>query len=425
MKACKGLGIPLVLISRYGTLASQHGYKVEEDEDGPIRVLPLYGIIAETALPLLSLVVKMIDDKKWLSETLDGRIDLLQSTINDIFRLRPKNVLSRPNILSLELENITNRVEMANTLRKAQEESARKHGDREKQYLERGPFPSYARILQAKRRLERYSDSSVILPERDILLILEEFAQIFEKVQAEPEGFETVFNLGFNVGVPLWNSFRMAQANVDLESTSAVEGAESLPLRFFFEIGADERRVRLEQANTILSQVSRLLDAIGVTRTVNRRIGAPELDDTTKRQRPRSMRLSVSAYRFPREAQSIERYAVMTFSENERLFFLSLSHGATDGTDLSKLYNELLEQTWRHSTRTMDWLVLGLFKGASCGAANFLRLDDLAFHGGDDRNLGQHLRKRVKTNIESIDGPTLRVSYDYVGRVHPEDEPGR
>ena len=254
---------------------------------------------------------------------------------------------------------------------------------------------------------------------------------MFEKVQAGPEGFEVVFNLGFNVGVPLWNSFRMAKENVARESASLGQGASAHGLSLFFETLVAERQARLDQANMILAQVSRLLDAVGVTRTVRRRIETRDVEPTSQELRPRSMRLSLTTYRFQNEPQSSERFAVMTFSEEERRLFRKLSHGAAGeepdkfANDLRELYDDLLERTWRHSSQTMDWLALGLFKGVACGAATFLRLDDLALHAADDSNLTVQMRKRVKTNVEGIDGPTLRASFDYVERMHTDDEGGR
>jgi len=67
-----------------------------------------------------------------------------------------------------------------------------------------------------------------------------------------------------------------------------------------------------------------------------------------------------------------------------------------------------------HSTTTLDWLLLGLFKGAACGVASFLRFDQMAWRGlTENQQLIQALRQRVKCGIDYIDEEILIVSYEY------------
>jgi len=413
-------GIPVVLISRYGTLASQQEYQVSDTSYGPIPVLPLFGIVVETALPLLSLVTAKISEAAWKGaggldpkQLIPYRIRLLREGIDSLLQ-------NRHSILSLELKNIANRTNMNEELRDLRMFSNRRYENRSSQFKRRGKFPTSEQVhalLEAREK--EYTDGFVVFSRRDLLLLLDEFLHLFEKVEAGPDGLEEVMTIGFEMGIPLWESFRREMAKVN--KTPSEISTERLDL--FFKQSSTFQQKRVEGANGILEKFSQLIDKAGITQTNTSEIKINNKQTNAKGDplNTNSFKFTVRITRFQSTSQRAEKYAVMAFSNDERDFFTRLSQGCPPGIpvdtysdELKELYEKLRRTTWMHSTTTLDWLLLGLFKGAACGVASFLRFDQMAWRGlTENQQLIQALRQRVKCGIDYIDEEILIVSYEY------------
>jgi L-asparaginase/Glu-tRNA(Gln) amidotransferase subunit D len=403
-------GIPVVLVSRYGTLASQQVYAVSDVVMRQNHILPLYEIIAETALPLLSLVVSALPLDEWNrpgdpADVIKRRVGLLRKGVHSIFT-------NRPNILQKELESVADKDTMSKDLMKIQELKAANRTERRVLTEAKWSlFPTKTKIDSLHDGGgDDYTERFVLMARSDLLAILDEFSGAFEKAEAGPDGLETLFTTGFGIGERMWESIKKKAANSP--KWRDVQPLPSGEDRFFRLDGTSQER-RRARAEEVAGKICEVIELAGLAQTLPPRVVTNAGGGATSRARltPGSVTLTVTFNRYQAGPRGDERYAITTFSDDEREFFLQMSDGCPEGTDvgqhsaaLQELYEKLLRTTWMQATRTVDWFLLGLFKGVACELAGFL---------GIDRQGPRDVRKRMKCMVESSQEDHLTVSYRY------------
>lgn len=246
--------LPVVLVSRYGTLATQQAYAVAEEFSERSPILQLFEIIAETALPLLSLVTAKIDSGKWRRKIgerkgrlMERRIELLRSEIEAVFQLRR-------NILSEELKHVSNPEDLLKARQKldpGSPQGAPLHVGANENLL---TAPVVKMILEKRPFI---AEGIAVLSRRDLVRLLAEFPRLFARVQAGPDGLEQVCNIGYEVGSALWRSSREQRDEV---SPSAIEDEFTSMDYLFRQKEAAVQDARVDSANAILVMVGTVID---------------------------------------------------------------------------------------------------------------------------------------------------------------------
>jgi L-asparaginase/Glu-tRNA(Gln) amidotransferase subunit D len=410
-------GLPVVLVSRYGTLATQQPYAVAAEFAGRSPVLPMFEIIAETALPLLSLVTAKIDPNAWRrkigeskARLLKRRLDALRTGIEDVFA-------QRRNILSEELKHVSN----ARDLLKARKKNG-SGADRRSPPLHVGPNLDLLATSGVKLILEERpfgAEGIAIVSRHDLVALLAEFPRLFSRIQAGPDGLEQVCNVGYQVGGALWRS---SKAWYEENSNAPVGEDEFTSTDYLFLQAESVQDARVLSANAILVKVALIVDLAGVTK-------APTASVILKRPRERGVDAGsfVLTVTFPHAEggdQQERSYAVRTMTELEKGFLRKLRAGCGAGTAVSEYIEELradhdklLRTAWLQSTTTADWFLLGIYKGIACRLAEFLVIDNeakLATEPQGAEKPRQSLRRRVKTRIIPSQPERLKVTYEYV-----------
>jgi L-asparaginase/Glu-tRNA(Gln) amidotransferase subunit D len=419
------LGVPIVLVSRYGILPSQQEYAVANPSTDHATVLPLYQIIGETAVPLLSLITSRIADEKWARRsgedadaTLHRRKQLLTAGVGELFA-------ERPNILSFELKNVADKGAMyaemidMQTLRNDQREQRRIEDDGT-----RTP-----RMNEATRALNAGAgDRTVLLSRHDVLQLLEELPHVFEKVEAGADGLDAVFNLGFDYGFKLWRA-----CEAERPSTAQSESDELLTdgLDLFFDLQNEQiKKERLSRIREILAIVQATANDSGVMHVESLqvpKVGERKQTVAGDHGTPGSITVQFRIKRLEHGAHD-ERYAVMMFSEEERQFFEKLWQGPQDDQTaqfdhaMKDRYNALLRKTWTHTARTADWFIFGLSKGVAFGVAAALRIDHVASHAEADPRFLLWFRKMMKTSIRAADEHAWQIAYTCYELQQPDEE---
>jgi L-asparaginase/Glu-tRNA(Gln) amidotransferase subunit D len=401
-------GVPVVIISEYGILASQQEYQTQNKHS---PVITLYEIVMETALPLLSLVVENIRDGAWAiqegeepAQVIARRIGLLKKGIEMVLK-------ERLNILSHELKDVANRDGMLKASRSLMQAANDRVEHWHWPFQDRGRFPAVSDTRAAEAN-DNYAGGFAVLARSDLVAILDEFARLFEKVQAGPDGLEQVCNIGFDMGLPLWESFHKKRAYADSSRRTDVV-SQTDEADFLFHQSPEEQSRRLQSAADALEDVCNLVDAAGLTRVLKKPILQFAKDAA-------SFTVALEISRFDGGDALEAKYGVMTFLNHERDFFMMMEEGPQDGNvgvhmqHLERLYRTLLRTSWIHVTSTADWLFLGLFKGVTCGIAKFLALDHLTSRANSgDKRLREALRNRVRTRVMSVEQTHLSVVYEY------------
>lgn len=399
-------GIPVILVSRYGILANQQEYDTIPLPNGvKVPVLPLFGVITETALPLMSIGISQISDSDWNiddepSIVVDKRIKLIKQKFADFF-------LERPNIITEELKNIFKKSERNLQLEKHYQELGQTDIAKKNAFKSRGePFPN---IPWANSENETSPLSFVTISHSDFKLLLSEFVRTFEQVGAGPDGYEVLYNVGFEIGIPLFKSY-LPQKKVRTRSY----------IHFLDRI-KEEREQMKEVVDFRLNEVSNLLTNSGIANVQTSGIKFPSSNDSeTSSQNGNAFNFEISINRFGNREREDVKYAVMTFSDSEAEFFENLSgisnkqqDNITHLKDLEMEFKKLIRNTWQNSTQTIDWLILGIFKSIACGIAQYLRFDEMAVDSLLFKGVLNSLRQAVKVKIQAGDEEALIVEFSY------------
>jgi hypothetical protein len=227
-------GIPVILISRFGIRATQDEYRVIEVYGRRVSVLRLYGMVVETALPLLSLVVGRIKWQDWNDgpddievgpNLADHRRELIKKSLVTFFE-------DRRNILSEELKYSTNRADRFRRMTELRDIEERHGMLRQQSDISRWSLPK-----RPSASVSRPRSGIVSVPHADFLDLMEGAVEPFEKVGARPNGFLIVNNQGFSLGHGLASYFEkkdllrnLCWPNIFGEDTSERESCETRPL---------------------------------------------------------------------------------------------------------------------------------------------------------------------------------------------------
>jgi L-asparaginase/Glu-tRNA(Gln) amidotransferase subunit D/NAD-dependent SIR2 family protein deacetylase len=408
-------GLPVVLVARYGILATQQAYAIAAEFRGHSPVLPLYEIIVETALPLLSLAAGKVNEKEWDTWPTDGPGALIERRINCL-RHELDALLGRPNILSDELKHVTNPKELLRS--RGGSTNGSHHSS---PALRVGATDAIIDSAELQHLLEHRPSSGegiAILSRRDIIRMLSEFPRLFSRVQAGPDGLEQVGNIGYEVGGALWRSSIQRYDDAHLAMAQLDEAFRPGHL---FQQTDDVQDARVQRVNGILELIGSVIDMAGIARsplaavTLRRRSTAP--------RRLGSFLLTVTCSRGQYTDYPQQAWNVRTMTENEQAFLRSLRNGCPVDTKIDahrdKLradHDDLLNTTWLQSSTTADWFLFGIYKGVACKVAEFLVIDDIALRAAKEQapRLLRALRKRVKTRIIPTQQEWLRLHYEYV-----------
>jgi hypothetical protein len=363
-------GIPVVLVARYGIHPTSNPYKTEEVAGIRIPVLPLFGVIMETALPLVAFVVGKISKEDWWglgegAEATAGRVELVKKTIRSF-------LLGRENIVTLDLGDITDQ----SALRGRSEELIKDelHNDHSRRQANMDPV---ARVRfeppnapQAKDwssgRAEAFLGTELL--RGDFLWFLGELIRPLEKAGAAPDGFAVLTDMGFD-----WGYYGVEGYYKD---KGWLADGVTFPKR------TDKQRATLiEGSNEIIEAVRRTLAERGMsqvehgeTRGITTQLGRGGHQGEVDK-----FWFEVMVRKGADKPQHEERYRVQHYADREAEFFRVLSRGVSrePRTELAEIYAELEEKSWRQPLNDVDWFVLGAFKGATSAIASYLQFDEL------------------------------------------------
>jgi L-asparaginase/Glu-tRNA(Gln) amidotransferase subunit D len=413
-------GIPVIIVSRYGILATQQKYDTIPLPDGTtVPVLYLFGVIAETALPLMSMGISQISVADWDIEdtpanTLIHRIKLIKKHLTKFFK-------NRPDIISEELKHITQRNDMYSHQKKHQDEMI--EADTKTKYtfgtrgMGRKHFPALPNKKYAENEALRADKEDVVTVSRhDFKLLLSAFVKTFENVGAGPDGFEVIYNVGFEIGIPLFKSFSdlnrpFSDRKVRTENYTAYAD-RSVEVRQEMEKNIS---LQLELVSTLLSSAG--IGDISVSELTISPPNAPDKQASAPSPE-NSFKFKIFVNRHGERERKDIKYAVMTYSDSEADFFRKLMHPDKHDHDsfISKLdddYKKLIRSTWQNYVQGIDWLILGIYKSVACGIAENLRFDQIAIESMRNIVVSNALRQAVKVEVLVGDENGMVAEFSY------------
>ena len=397
-------GIPVILVSHYGIKPTQERYETLSIDGRAIPVLRLYGMIPETALPLLCRIVSSINEREWNRQSnvrrsrVSDRLRLITKKLKDLFN-------STDNIISIEFGDITdpkafgarNLDSSTNGSEHENNKPSLDHSITQILSIEPDTIPALPTLSNDP------DDSLVVIPRSDFLWTLSEVIKPVERVGSAPDGFAILADMGFEWG---FKEFHQLCLN-------RVARVDSKP---FFECSGSERKKLRSNANDMLARTAEALEKRGIA--YFQESGQPELriSEAGLDARTPCFSLRVGLKRKNQTTRGDERYNVQSYSPQESEFFKELNDGPEflDDADeemkaaneqhmkmLAASYSDLMEASWQHHTTSFDWYVLGVFKGFTCAVAWYFLFDDWSKWHDRNRNAGydRAMRQSVKCDI--------------------------
>ena len=400
--------IPIVLVSKHGVVPSQEPYKTQPVDGQEVTVLPLFSVIAETAVPLISLVFHDIPEEEWNRKGDEKPTDLLRrrlKLLEDGIRDRQK---SHPNILNAVLDSILDESRQREVLTRELRQEELDYQNREQNLF------TEARSNASKMQSERYGSHgpfslTTTMVHQHFLWLLMGIVHPFEIAHSGPDGFSFINEMGFYFGREHLNA---------LISDDPREN-KSLLLR---QTKGDVEKL-IQRAESFTKHVAHFLYRSGMADiaqevTVKPPQNADNLSDG-------SICLVIKVKKHGRLVRPDELFAVIGHRDEEAELFRQLREGC-DLTlyehecpvDLEQRYKDLFTTSWNTQTSSLDWFLIGVFKAVICGVLRDLMFDPWVQQcvSNNTPNYVNALRQSVTTTVLLADEHLLHVRFDYRAR---------
>jgi L-asparaginase/Glu-tRNA(Gln) amidotransferase subunit D len=340
--------IPIVLISLYGMVPTQEEYELKGKR---IEVVRLFGVVVETALPLLSFVLGAISNDKWdKAGTFAARTLLLRQQLRDYFKYRP-------NIISNELRLIMDPAQLKSEWEKsdgAMKDLAEKRSER---FATRS-FTDLGRLGRAVDEINGHSDReeerrTLLLPRNDYLGLIDELAlSHFERIGTGPQGYQTLCSVGFRLGHMTAKKYldTAIHNNISVWPHRQILSAQS----------AEHRSLMLDTASEALAQA---IERLRVSGLVDITLTQKEKEERWLVADDHAIGFSVTIRRHSEVGAQGEKYSGQSYLDKESQLFDDMRSGNRGTEFLREEYDRLLGNTFEHDTRSSDWLVLGILRG--------------------------------------------------------------
>ncbi len=394
--------IPIMLISLFGIVPTQSEYERYEIKGKKIKVLTLYGIITETATPLLSLIVSNIPFSQWDStKNYDDRIELIKYYINTFFRTRTnivseelKYVINKDSLLSrienfeFELNQAYENIHMDRTKSESRLSFSRQMVE-DANYCINNPFKNGNKAVS---RINEYRTMFIL--RNDFLFLLEELTTFpLEKIGLSPDGFHVLNNAGYKIG----DAF--ASKECKKESMTWLHGYE-----YYSDRTEDEKLTAKNNAINLLNDIEYVLKNCGFAdiefiKTVN--------DQDFLSVGHRYIKFTVKIKKHDKKKVATLKYETVSYLESNAKFYHDLRNGYLMPEECQDEYDKSLKKIWATKVLSIDWFVLGILRGVLARIGILLRINEIAV-GVEQSNLDQDLlQESVKLRMIAGDDNAL------------------
>lgn len=409
-------GVPVIVVSADGLLPGGDQYVIQPIDGEKLEVFRLYGIVKESAVPLIHRILTEIPVAEWEASTSSSyRCELLRDYLD-------RYLSTHETVANLLLGRIDDPSALKNELVEGLQYRYTSGEQPLIQLLTSGKreedWSRSVRLLHKKRGSGRiHTEDISILPRRLLIYSLAQSLRIHDIAGSGPDAAEIAYELGYQIGRSL------------IKSEEFVNGTASSK-KLFYDLDVRARQRSLETARFFIRRIVRLIRRSGFSdiRVDQITLPLPEarmsLLDIGKPPGFIGFRLRVR--KFGLLTRGDELYGVHAATEADRQFFGMLSHGVplmmSDANEFKRLaerelYN-LYRSTWDLKLSVLDWALLGIGKAMAVGVTTYLNVDPWV-ENWKTRG-GKHLaalRSSVGMEIDVGDDVALVVKYRYLPRL--------
>jgi L-asparaginase/Glu-tRNA(Gln) amidotransferase subunit D/tRNA A-37 threonylcarbamoyl transferase component Bud32 len=423
-------GIPVVVVSGDGLLPTIEQYAVQPIDNTPLHVLRLYGIVKESAVPLIYRVLTEIPLEKWTSDkSSQARLTLMREYLVQYFN-------THESVANLLLGKIDDPADLRNDLVErlqyrfisgAQPLNQLLSGVKGEEEWSR----SVKRAHKKPRAGRSHTDDITILPRRLLIYALGQSLRLHDIAGAGPDASEIAYELGYQIGRSL------------MKEEEYVIGTMSSK-KLFYDLPEVDRRRFLTTGKYFIRRIVNVIRWSGFADIQVDRITLPFLKARMSLldigKPPGFIGFRFWVRKFGLLTRSDELYGVHAATEADREFFRMIAHGVPltmlrrdefrrhAEVELDNLYRS----TWDLKLSVLDWVLVGMGKAIAVGVTSYLNIDP-SVESWKTRG-GKHLaalRSSVGIEIDVGSDKELIVSYRYSprlivmndGRVEPAKDP--
>ena len=406
--------IPVALVTKDGLIPSKP-YEMSQIDGLQMPVLRLFGIVAETAVPLLSLILASIPQDLW-NPTPSYDYTKLISTRHTLLADAIRKRQTEPDgILTALLGNILDENEQRTARNERLQHREVEHSRRvtelfaESRYVK---LPGRKRKFSAPNRqpASRFFDASMtVFMRQHFLWLLGELVHSFDNASAGPDGLAFWNELGFAWG----SQVRDTLAPPPFRGQRALFA--SRPTEHQEELTRSARR----QTEIITS----FLFTYGVA-DLHAQLSVSSPLDVAKRHRGGLCSVRVEARKHGRGGRNDDLLSVIGYQSEEMDFFRALRNGCRDlskGDDCHAALAALFRQRFEHAlalkVSPLDWFLIGVYKALMSGVLRDLCFDPWIYRCDRDE-LGEveALRQSIAAEVHAADRHVLKFTLSYASR---------
>jgi serine/threonine protein kinase len=411
--------VPIVLVTRNGLIPSMQRYEMAKIGGVELPVFRLFGLIAETAAPLLSLILATIPASEWTPAGVNNATELLRhrhAALEAAIRKRqagPDGILTA--LLGDLLSEEDQRKARLDELHNREQEHMRRVTDlfAEARGVE---FPNLPE--RGRRRFPRknsFDPSKTIFLRQHFLWLLGEVVHSFENSNSGPDGLAFWNELGFAWG-------RQVRETLSLHPYRSTRA-------LFARRAPAERRELVEAAKEQTETITQFLCNYGVAEVVAK-LDVEAEPTEVERYRDGKVSLHVDAIKHGRGGRDDDLFAALGYGAAEADFFQTLRSGGdltlTDSefsAGLEKEFRNLFEHAWDLKVSPLDWFLIGAYKAMASSALRYLSFDPWVDRcDRDEPGHIEALRNSIRTEVIVADRGFFRLRLSYRGRdVHSQN----
>jgi serine/threonine protein kinase len=411
--------VPVVLVSRNGLVPSRHQYEMQRIAGVELPVLRLFGLIAETATPLLSLILGGIPKKEW-SPALKRKRDLLKHR-HQLLRRDINRLLESGGILSAILGDILDEEGQRHARLHDVEQRDRVH----KELVQTLFTDAIAKIRRdqhaaeekrkeeekrgGERRKKRFRPQMTRLGRPHFLWLLAQVVYAFERANAGPDGLAFLNQLGFDWGT-----------EVRVALLPALRKSDTL----FARRSHAEQDVLIDRAHEQAKELTHYLFNNGVAHALTPKLAITRPTEANGHS-DGGVLLDVKIVKHAHGGRSDEVFAAMGQRSAEAEFFRILRNGGELTMDAGECmafvdgaFHKLFEQPFERKLSPLDWFLLGTYKAQVCGLLRDLRFDpwvERCDHAPEPVAVDV-LRQSICTEVLAATDQTFHLKLTYTGR---------
>lgn len=404
--------IPVILVSPTGSFPEDTTYVMHKIDGREVHVIRLYRIIAESALPLVNLIMGQISAAEWAGRREDGKVrnglELLAYRAGLVTQ-HMKEYFERSPMWKHVLGNVSDCKSQRTSLTEARNKIALRGKSMDSE-LNKEPQPP---IVVAMR--QKVDSSWVRMSRHDFLWFKHEYTRSREVIGAGPDSFALHTDMGFDWARRLLGVALADDRNAGIRPFNCLSGADQAI-----------RWKKARRAPWIIARVLAGQNFSAIKTTALERIDHGDCDH-----------ILLAGFRFGCEITRVapllpvdQMFGVQANDSPDMTFLSEVAAGAATEESIEEYrsriasaYRSLYHLSLRHRVSVVDWFMLGAFRAAAWEAARSLLIDRWTQRCEQATANNGVEALRMSIHVRILESTKTMLRYDVSYRARRDDCP--